>query len=631
MSYWRSRVLCSLLAVGGFAFSSVSFGQAVAEKQDADASIQSKGTPPYKTSLQRVTYDIKYLASDELGGRQPGTPEMVLSEDHIIAAYRSSGLVDPTGNNYKQTFDVGQQKTLVAEKCALKLTGPDGESIDLKVSEGYSQLLNRSDFDIQGAELVFVGYGINAEKQLNFDEYADIDVEGKVVVLIRREPQQKVDTSVFNGAQLSRWSFIASKVAGARQAKAAAILMVNDSVTVEEEDGDSLVQSSRFGQDVGSVPYMQIKRKTLDKILAATPVVTPAGDKLESIAAIEDRMDVELEPLSQTLPGWKVDASADFRVGGIATSNIVGVIEGEGPHADQTIVIGAHYDHLGKGAYGSRAGAKQRGMIHNGADDNATGTAAVMELARRFAARDKKPARRLVFVCFTAEEMGLLGAYHYVRDPIYPLDKTVAMINFDMIGWLREDKVTLYGWNSSAQFDKMFESANTDMGLELLKPPSGFAGSDHLPFNERRIPNTFIHTGLTSTYHTPDDDFKTIDCAGAVRVIDFTEAFIDELVNAEKPPKYAVAGPFRLGVNIEEVEEGLLLSTISDDSVAQASGLLEGDVILKWGDEKLTNRRGLLRAIRRDKGKTVPLKVKRDGAEIDVQLRLVRPGEEDEA
>ncbi len=629
MFHPKRSLLTGLFACGGLIVSAISgFGssevsaQAVAEAPATK--VQQSGN-----ALTRVTNEIEYLASDELGGRKPGTPEMKLSEDFIIAAYRDAGLKDPTDTGkYFQTMEVGSKKQVAEGSASLVLTSPDGSEIVLTEGEQYSLLLGRGEFDVD-TELAFVGYGISAEDDLNFDEYAGIDVEGKVVVMIRREPQQKLADSVFDGKELTKWSYVANKAKAARSAGASAILLVNDGVTAAE-DGDDLIESDMFGQDNGSVPFMHIKRSEFDEMLAITPVVTAAGDKLKSIKAIETQLDDELEPLSQTMKGWKVAAKGKFATGGIKTSNIIGVIEGEGPNAHETIVIGAHYDHLGDGAYGSRARGNQRGLIHNGADDNATGTSAVMELARRFAARDKKPARRLVFICFTAEEMGLLGAYHYVQNPIYPLEDTVAMINFDMIGWLREDKLTLFGWNSSAQFDKMFDSANTDFEFDLQKPEAGFAGSDHLPFNEKKIPNVFIHTGLTDTYHTPDDDFATIDCEGAVKVIDYTEAFMDELCNSEKRPRYTFTGPFRLGVNVATNDDDqLVISMVSNDSIAEVAGLKADDVILKWGEDVLKNRRDLRKVIRRDKGSTVSLVILRDKEEQTIELKLMNPGEEE--
>jgi len=441
---------------------------------------------------------------------------------------------------------------------------------------------------------------------------------------------EKIAESVFDGERTTKWSYIVTKARSARKAGAVAVLLLNDGVTAEEE-GDDLIPSDMFGSDNGPVPFMHIKRSEFDEILAKTPVLTATGNKLKTISEIEAQLNEELEPLSQTMKGWKVATKGKYETGGVETSNIIGVIEGEGPNAHETIVVGAHYDHLGDGAYGSRARPNQRGLIHNGADDNATGTAAVMELARRFAARDKKPGRRIVFICFTAEEMGLLGAYHYVQNPTFPLEDTVAMINFDMIGWLRDDKLTVFGWNTSASFAKMFNNANLDFNFDLQKPEAGFGGSDHLPFNEKKIPNTFIHTGLTDTYHTPDDDFETIDCEGAVKVIDFTEAFMDELCSAPKRPRYTYTGPFRLGVNVATNEDDqLVISMVAGDSIAEKAGLEADDVILNWGDGTIKNRRELRRAIRRDKGTTVTLKVLRGSEELSIDVLLDNSPVDDE-
>jgi len=556
---------------------------------------------------------------------------MKLAEEHIVKAFRDAGLKDPTGTGtYFQTFKAGNQNSIVAGSTSLSLTSPDGKSMKLQMGNDYSLMLGRGKFDVDSG-LAFVGYGISAEDELNYDEYADIDVEGKVVIVIRREPQQKMVDSVFGGLKTTKWSFIANKVRAASKAGAKAILLVNDGVSAGD-DGDDLFPSDLFGQVNGSLPLMHINRSTLNKVLEVSPIVTPAGKELKTISAVEAQIDRELEPLSQTMKGWNITTAGKFDSNGVETSNIIGVLEGEGPNANETVIIGAHYDHLGDGAYGSRARATQRGQIHNGADDNATGTAAVMELARRFAARDKKPGRRIVFIAFTAEEMGLLGAYQYVKDPVYSLKDTVAMINFDMIGWLRNDELTVYGWNTAKSFDKMFQTANTDLNFKLLKPNAGFGGSDHLPFNDFKIPNTFIHTGLTDTSHTPDDDFATIDCDGVVKVIDFTEVFVEQLCEAERRPRYLESGPFRLGIDVSNDEQGrLLVSKVARGSIAEYAGLEKGDVILKWGDEKLEDRRNLRRVIRRDRGKTVKLKVLRDDAELKIDVKLVRPGEEDEA
>jgi len=314
--------------------------------------------------------------------------------------------------------------------------------------------------------------------------------------------------------------------------------------------------------------------------------------------------------------------------------NIIGVIEGEGPMANETIVIGGHYDHLGLGSYGSRTPGRF-GEIHNGADDNATGTAAVMELARYYAQADKKPPRRLVFIAFSAEERGLLGAFHYVENPIYPLSSTVAMINFDMIGWLRNDKLIIYGTGTSSVFDDVADQSNATAQLQLDKIAAGFAGSDHLPFQQKGVPAVFFHTGLTPTYHTPDDTTESLDLVGAVRVVQYTKEFIDRLSVIEKIEFQGGGGqrrtrPAYLGaqVDFENITEaGLTIREVTSGSPADQAGLKSGDIISKIDAADIRSREDLTSFLSgKQPADKVTVTVIRDGAIETVELILGQAG-----
>lgn len=590
--------------------------EAPAESKKAQEAQESEKPKLNQEALEQITYDIKYMSSDEMGGRQPGTPGIKLCEDYIIAEYKKAGLKPLEDGTYLQEMEVGRTRVVDKEETSLVLKGPNDAKLTMDLGKDFQQLLGRKEFDLS-TDLVFVGYGISADEH-NYNEYDGIDVKDKVVVLIRYEPQGENEASVFDGADTSRHATGRQKVAAARRAGAVGIIMVNDSGTAGEED--DLIASDRFGTN--SLPFAQVKRSVFEKMLSSSPVVSPVGDKLTKVKEIEELIDSNLEPISQKLEGWSCEFKSAFPIKKTKTYNIIGIVEGEGPNADETIVIGAHYDHLGMGAYGSRAGGRRE--IHNGADDNATGTAAVIELARRFNKRDKKPGRRLVFVCFTAEEMGLLGAIHYCENPIFPLESTAAMVNFDMIGWLRKEKLTLYNWNTSAQLDPIFEAANEGMGFDLNKPTNQFGGSDHLPFNQRGVPNMFIHTGTNAVYHTPEDDFEAINCEGALRVIDYSERVVDMLAELEVKPTFGKPKPFRLGIMIDD-ENGVSIEGVTDDSVAQKAGLQEGDVILEIDGVKMEKRRDVTKVIRRDVGKTVKMKLKRGDAEMLLNVELKRP------
>lgn len=585
-----------------------------------------KGTSR-EVALARVTADIKYLASDELGGRLPGTPEMDQCVKYIVDEFKRVGIKPgmPDGT-YLQTLDVsenlGSSRTLLKDDCSLVLVAPGNEEIKLTLDEQFKPQICRENFDLNTG-LVFVGYGIRSEEH-NFDEYRGVDVKGKVVVMVRVEPQQTKADSVFNGTENSIHAMMQTKVAAARRAGAAAILMVNDGQTAPTAEKDELAAYEMFGRVTNQIPFAHIKRSTLDALLQKSPLVHPNGDKLDSVAQVEKVIDDTLSPLSQEMD-CQVKFAAKYDQKQVLTSNIIGVIEGEGPHADETIVIGGHYDHLGKGAFGSRAPG--RNEVHNGADDNATGTAGVMELARRFAKSDKKPARRLVFICFTAEEMGLIGAQHYVQNPVFPLEKTVAMINYDMIGWLRDNKLTCYSWFTGDSFGSSLDRVNEKHKLELVKPEQGFAGSDHLPFMQRGIPVMFLHTGITDTYHTPEDDFSTINCDGALKVIEFTEDLLWDLASLPERPKFSNvpgggAPRIRLGALITELDGKVSIDSVTDDSLAAKIGLKPADVITELAGEAINSRRQINRLLAANANKTIKIKVEREGKPVEIEFKV---------
>lgn len=587
-------------------------------------------------STKQVAQDIQYLASDKLKGRQPGTAEMKLAEDYIIQSFKDSGLSPGVDGEFRQTFDLVDRQitqTTDPETTHLRFITPNGKTKPLAFNDQYVPMGYQETYALKNLPVVFVGYGIDADREHNYNDYRDVDVEGKAVVLIRGEPQQKDPNSVFDGDDTSRYSYLQTKIAAAVEAKAAAIIMVNDAERASENDNaDPLATTSQFGRVTNRIPFLHLKREVLNQILADTPVMTAVGVPLNTIDQIESEIDATLEPLTQTIVGWQLDLATEFVELKTATSNIIGIVEGVGSIANETIVVGAHYDHLGMGDYGSRSRDAGK-AIHNGADDNATGTAAVMALAKRLAkkraADPPVAARRVIFICFTAEELGLLGAKHYVNNPVVPINQTVAMINFDMIGYLRENSVEIFGWDSAATFETLLNKANQSMGLTLVKPASRFVGSDHMPFDQKKIPNVFFHTGLNAVYHTPDDDFEAINVPGAVKVIDLAEQFLDQLATMEAAPPFVSAAALRkrvrLGVMVKTVPatNQLEITEVAAGSIAEKSGIQPGDKILSFnGKTNINNDRRLSREIKRGTGKIVDVILDRGGDAVILTVDL---------
>jgi hypothetical protein len=242
----------------------------------------------------------------------------------------------------------------------------------------------------------------------------------------------------------------------------------------------------------------------------------------------------------------------------------------------------------------------------------------------------------MVFICFSAEERGLLGAAHYCNeDPVFPLEKTVAMINYDMIGWLRDGKLTAFGSGCGSTFNELLDEAAKDTKIVLNKVESPFAGSDHMPFYQKNIPVMFLHTGLTDTYHTPEDDFETLNMSGALQVIDFSEKLIWNLVNRDDKPQYVAAEgggaqrrPSYLGVRFDfaDTTNGLRVQSVAADSPAQKAGLQEGDVVSELAGTKVTERSELLKILRDNKpGAKIAIKFTRESEEKTIEVELGEP------
>lgn len=582
--------------------------------------------------------DVDALAADEMQGRGVGTLGIEKAADFIRDEFRRLGLASGTPDgDYRQEFRVTVESEIDDDQTYLKLRTPEGQDLDLKRGETWQALFAGGNGKAEG-EVVFVGYGISAP-DANYDDYAGLDVRGKIVLLLRREPRQDDEGSPFAGKENSPHAFIATKLKVAKERGAAAVLLVNDlrgAVGPHGEEGqDPVSEPGDFGTNAAGIPLLQVTRKTADQLLAATPL--KVGE--ETVATIEEaerRIDATLTPISQPLEGWSASLSSQSEARSFEVANIVGVLEGEGPLANETIVIGAHYDHVGLGGYGSRKPALRQ--IHNGADDNASGTAALLELARRFAESGEKPARRLVFIAFCGEERGLLGSNYYVAHPLYPLEETVAMVNFDMVGRLRENKLSVYGTGTASEFGPLLDRLPNPSEIVLDRIEGVMPNSDHYGFHLKKIPSIHFFTGLSDEYHTPEDDVELINFDGMSRVVGLSEAFLRGIESADARPTRQEAPTIKmtsgtmsyLGVvpDYSGGVEGLRLTGINPGSPAEKAGLLPGDVVVQMGEVEVKSIEGLADALVRYKaGEKVKTTVEREGKRVDVDVTLGDPKE----
>lgn len=333
-------------------------------------------------------------------------------------------------------------------------------------------------------------------------------------------------------------------------------------------------------------------------------------------------------------------AVAHAGIGRTAVRNVVGVLPGRGTLAGQAVVLGAHYDHLGRGGMGS-LDPDSTGVVHNGADDNASGTAAVLEAARRLADRSARDHRTIVFVAFTAEELGLLGAEHYVRHPVVATDSTYAMLNFDMVGRLRGDTLTAIGAGSAAELATLLEATRPPgLVVEPLGDPWG--RSDHSAFYARRIPVTHFFTNTHEDYHRTTDDADKVNVDGVVRVATYAADLAWQLATRPEPltfvdvpaPRASTTGGgygAYLGTvpDMSSTPGGVRLIGVRAGSPAEAAGMRAGDILIQLGEVPVGDLYDMTDALRRYRpGDSVTVVVLREGARIETRATLGRRGGE---
>ncbi|WP_435019399.1 M20/M25/M40 family metallo-hydrolase [Tundrisphaera sp. TA3] len=617
------------------------------------AAVAARGDSPpayVSASQARIRQDVGYLAADAQEGRAPGTRGIEAAADYIAGVFREIGLKPaPGADGFFQPFTIKGNAALdgAASLYATLPANPKSEA----GKDDFSPLAIGAGGTIDKLPVVFVGYGITAKDEknnLDYDDYAGIDVKGKVVLVIRREPQLDDEKSPFAGKTTTIYASVNHKLTNAFQHGAAAVLFVNDLAGLKDGP-DRLVPIEGFGSEENSpIPFVMVKRDFADGLLSA--------GGLPSLKEVEKEIDGDLKPRSRPIENVTVSGSFPIVRKGITTKNVIGVLEGAGPLADETIVVGGHYDHLGTGGLTSGSLAFFSKDIHNGADDNASGTAMVLELARRLARRPDPLPRRVVFMAFSGEEKGLLGSRHYVEHPLIPLDKTVMMINFDMVGRLSDKgELTIVGTGSTPGIEEIVDALGTAAGFKVKKVKGmsdGFGGSDHESFYRKDVPILFPFTGLHADYHRPSDDADKINYAGMTRIADFGELLLLDIARRPERPQFVKAAeaprpghgggsgnadPGRLSTSAylgtvpdyAGEEKGVKLSDVRPDSPAAKGGLKGGDVIVGFGGKPIATIYDYTDNLGRSKpGDKVEIVVKRDGKDVTLTVTLgSRPGQ----
>jgi hypothetical protein len=581
---------------------------------------------------ERMRKDITFLASDQCEGRGLTTRGINLAADYIADHLKAAGLKPGRGDgSYFQRFTVNGPGTL-AEPNRVQLRGPLGQVINLKMGKQF-QVVGLSGSAQATAPIVFAGFGITATG-IAYDDYAPpVDMAGKIVVIVRKTPRFDNHLTPFDGGLATHHAALVTKMVNAELHKAAGVIFVSDRNLPEQ--GDALMPFSYTAGSSSSakIPAVHVHRSVVDSMLQAT-----AGANL---ADIEKDIDRDLKPRTFPLAGWKATIQATVKRQAIPVKNVVGVLEGAGPLGRETVIVGAHYDHLGYGGAGSLSRNRNGKEIHHGADDNGSGTTALLELARRLGKERNRQGRRLVFIAFTGEESGLLGSAYYCEHPLFPLADTVTMVNLDMVGRLRkekngtQDRLEVHGTGTSKSFATVIDELNRAANFKLDKQAGGLGPSDHASFYMKKMPVLFFFTGNHMDYHKPSDTADKINVVGMAKVTDLVEKLVRHLAVVTERPQYIAVkggtmggrgpqGP-RLGIMPaygEAQTEGVLIGGVSANGPADKAGLKEGDRIVELAGKPVRDIRVYMVIMATQKvGQEMTVGVLRDGKKLNFKVK----------
>jgi Zn-dependent M28 family amino/carboxypeptidase len=563
-------------------------------------------------SVERLRAHIECLASDKLEGRRTGSSGANLAAEYIAREFSRYGLRRSIGrdipgmsileadspNRYLQKFPYVAGVEL--GKNNLLSVNSRNNAIQTKVSENWLPLGFSSSSKIDKAGIVFAGYGISAP-ELKYDDYAASSVKDEVALVFSGTPDGDNPHGQFARAGEVRFKATAAQAAGAR-----ALMII---ASEPELKNDRLFRLVYDNAGEAAIPVIVVSRELAQQIVA--PKKLSDYESVADSRTLTQKPTAQVNPLDEgtetnipqasllRLPVYKttVNLLTDVTRREVSASNVVGILDGSDPTLkNETIVIGAHYDHLGRGGEGSLA--PKEGEIHHGADDNASGVAGVLELARMFSAQHPRPRRTIVFMAFSGEEEGLLGSNFYVNHPIVPLANTVAMINMDMIGRMKDNKLIVGGVGTAESWRKFLGLTPT---FALTMNEDGYGPSDHSSFYAKQIPVLFFWTGTHEDYHKPSDTADKINYADEARILSLVARVVYDIDNNDKRPVYTVAKSestgrsmgFRvyLGTipNYADSTDGLLLDGVRDDSPAAKAGIKAGDKIVKLAGRDVRN------------------------------------------
>ena len=569
-----------------------------------------------------ILRQIKYLASDELGGRRSGTPNGIKAAEYVASEFNRFGLTPIDKNSdYLQPFVFSAEAKQGGNNSFSAII--NGKHIEFKHEEDFRPLPLSSNDETKG-EVIFAGYGISL-KDSSYDDYKNIDATGKIVIVLKYSPDHGNTTSKYKS-----YISLAFKMENAREHGAAGIIFITP---IKQNSKDELIRFNYLSYSDFGIKVLTMNRTAVNKL------ITPLN---KTITELGNELDESGVPMSQNIPGVTVTIESDIVPIAKNGFNVMAILEGSDPELkDDYIIIGAHYDHLGIGGQGSLA-QDEYGSVHNGADDNASGTAGMLELAEYFSANRKKLHHSILFQAYDAEESGLLGSNHYVNNPLKPLENAIAMLNLDMIGRDTDTSVVINGISAFSFWEDILEKANLSVGLKIDRTQLSGGRSDHFSFKNKGIPSTLFYTGSHNDYHRPSDDWEKINLKGEVRIVNLVRNLVwelDEIDDLEKTSEQIMdESPyiqqnqmsFRVVLGILPdygyTGAGLKISSVKENGSASDAGMKDGDVLIKMSGKEIINIEDYMSILQQlEPGEEVALSVKRGTKNIELHATIQSP------
>ncbi|MBN1153304.1 M20/M25/M40 family metallo-hydrolase [candidate division KSB1 bacterium] len=585
------------------------------------AALVSAGTNS-ETTVKNLKAHLEYLASDDLQGRGIGTEGIEKAAHYIADQFTVIGLeAGFENNNYFQPFEI-TVGVKVKDQTSLLVN-----NTRYRLAEDYTPLGISSSAEVSGV-LAFVGYGITAP-EYDYNDYASIDVAGKIALVLTAEPSEKDSSTIFAGIDPTVHSELRNKANLARENGAAAVIFIDGPRYYPQGKELPRVKNDMGYYDVG-IPVLHINQSVLyDHI---------PGD---SLLHLQQKIDARMQPASLIFDDVMISLRTDLSAEKSIIKNVVGVIRPTRDGASEyPLIIGAHYDHLGYGGPASLAPGVHE--VHNGADDNASGVAAMLEIARNVKAQQEKLVRPLVFIAFSGEEIGLIGSSYYVKSPIFPIENTIAMLNLDAVGRMQDDGLIVFGTGTAQEWTTLMTMINKRYNFKLTLNQDGYGPSDHASFVVRKIPVLHFFTGANTDYHKPSDDVEKINFPDLGRLADFitdislyltTESsnltYVHQQIKRNEPAKessrHKGARPW-LGTVPDfsyQKGDGFRLNGVSPGSPCESAGLASGDIITKIDDMDIRSIYDLMNLLNKHApGDIITIYFKRDDADMVKQVTL---------